>query len=352
MKKIITTILLVLLCSGCLNPKKNITPSEPVTKEPVIEKNKSLCMLETGIKSSDALAIKETANKFAAYLVNQKYEDIQPFLTRQYQKILEDKGIKESNLDVFLPGASQIAKAIGNFSIKYFYKIETNPESTEVQGICMKEPGNTQNIAYNVINPQPEMAAVFISGVKGSTFANAILLLVKKETAWEINYATVYPGGAGGQTTAELYQYARKYHQEGRLNVAYLLYKLILDISPRGTLVPEFIISSQEAVNSMGVILPDKELQKYEEWQVADDLILPVYELKTMPVQDSIVLFAGYITETEDTNFNDVESQLLTKYIKRRYPDLAYYFTLLITEATFEVPQTEDYLHYSKLQKL
>jgi hypothetical protein len=334
------------------NKNKNITPEEVGIQEIEIEKNKSLCMQETGMASQESTALRQIATKYGQFLISQDYQAIKPLLTEQLQTDLEKNNIAEKKLDVFLPGASQILKAIGAFKIEAIYKIETNPDSTEIQGVCKNLENPVENLFYKINNPTADMAALYLTGTKGKTFANSTILLVKKDNEWKINYISIFPGGAGGLTTYELYQYAAKYHEEGKKNLAYLLYELIASITPTGNLMPEYILKTHQAINDINVSLPDKEKQLYQEWKVAEDLALTVYEVKAMPVQDKLILFVGYLTDTDDLQLNDAESELLKNYIKNKYSDLAYFFTLLITEATFEVPQTEDYLHYSKLQKL
>lgn len=351
-KKILLIIIAISL-AGCINKppiQNNNQPQQPAKL--VLPLNDYLCIKETGINTQEATVYRDLAREFIKYLKNQNYDNLKPSLTSALQKRLDEEDIKTNGLNVFYPESGTILPRIDNFIVKVLYKVQTNPKSTLIQGVCQADKVNlANNMFFKLNNPNEEQVIVYITGFRDTTQANAILLLNKDGVQWKIQYISIFPGDIAGKELYTLYQLAAQAEKEGRSNLAYLLYKLMLSITPKTSILPEYIIKAYQSLGTLKVSVPEKEKQNPQEWPVSESDTLLVYDLKAMAVLDKIVLFVGYISESEDTNTNDAESTMLKDYIKKTYPDLSYFFTILITEATKEVPETEDYINYRKLQK-
>lgn len=318
-----------------------------------MEVNTSTCFYESGMKTDEISYLRNLANEVLQYFKNQKYDQIKPYLTNDLNNLLESKGIKEKKLDVFLPGATQIIPAIENFELNSLYEIKTNPKSTEISGFCNDAHNDLQkSIYYKINNPSEEQVGIFMMGRRGLTSASLSLLIKKVDGKWLIDNISIYPGGAAGKTTYEMYQIASQLEQEGHDVPAYLYYELITSITPVNEIMPTFIANSYQSLSKLKVKIPGTKKDEIQDWQVEPNFYLPVYKLKILPVQDKLVILLGYITETDVVEENNHEAQMLAKYVKDNYPVLASYFSALIIEATFEIPEEANYERYATSHKL
>ncbi|MEW5821429.1 MAG: hypothetical protein AB1782_14655 [Cyanobacteriota bacterium] len=352
--KLLTLITILILISGC-NRGQQIPDYSLMPKEfkYVINKNTFVCIQEKGVKADEARMIRNIANEIVQYLKHQDYSRIKQYLSPELQTTLESKGIKENKLDTFLPGASQIMSAIPGFQLQSLYLIKTNPESTKISGVCTTPKESNENSLYfNINNPKEDQAGAIFIGRRGQTAAQMSLLLSKINNEWKVTHFSIYPSGAIGNTSFNLYQIASQYKTQGKKNLAYVYYKLLTDISPVETVMPGYIFDSYNALKELNVTLPSKKDPEPTEWEVDTDYVIPVYDLKIMPVNDKIVLHVAYLTETDDVEVNTEESELIKEYIIKNYPDLSTYFNILITEATFEIPVEPDYEKFMKLYDL
>lgn len=352
--KHLIAIMTIVLLTGCgQNQSKQDYRNIQKEVKTEIEVNTSACYYESGMKTDEISYVRNIANQVLQYFQHQKYDQLKPYLTKDLNDLLESKNIAEKKLDVFLPGASQILPAIPHFELETLYEIKTNPKSTEITGFCNDAHNDLKKgLYYKIKNPAAEQVAIFMLGRRGITSAGLSLAITNVDGKWLISNISVYPGGAASKTSYDMYQIANQLEQEGQTVPAYLYYQLITSITPINEIIPTYIANAYQSLDKLKVDLPGPKEDQIQDWQVEPEFYLPVYKLKLLPVKDKLVLLLGYLTETDDIEENNYEAQLLAKYVKEKYPALASYFSILIIEATFDIPEGTDYERYATSHKL
>ncbi|MGD9581347.1 MAG: hypothetical protein AB7V50_08230 [Vampirovibrionia bacterium] len=354
--KLIISLLAILLISGCNQNQskpdyRNFQPEEKIE----LPLNTGTCYYETSMKTEEISYVRNLADQVLQYFKHQEYGRIKPFLTEDFKKSLETKGIEEKKLDVFLPGASTILPAMPQFELISLYEVKTNPKSTEISGFCNDAHNDLErSVYYKFNNPSEDEVNIFMLSRRAATSASLNLDIRKINGQWLINNISVYPGGAAGKTSFNLYQIASQLEQEGNDLPAYLYYDLITSYTPVNDVIPTYIANSYQSISKLKekIDIPGPKENEIQDWQIEPEYYLPVYRLKILPVKDKLVLLLGYITETDDMQENNYEAQMLAKYVVKHYPVLANYFSDLIIEATFDVPTDTKYQRYATSHKL
>lgn len=336
-KKACLTALFSLILVGCANNKTipdYRTPQNDVKVDIAI--NESMCIKESGMNTADITAIRQSAQKFIEYLINKDFKNLQPYLLPVLDKSLIGKGIEEKKLDVFFGNANERLKEFHNYNIVAIYEIKTNPKSKILQGFCREEGEDiSKNLFYNFADPTEESAAVLISGQQGKQKITATVLLNKLQNQWKIGFVSVYPGGVVGKSTYEITQLAATAEKDNKNEVAYLYDKLILTLTPKDPLMPEYIVNtykSMENLQKTQINLPQLELKKGQKWLVGPNQQLIVYDVSLIPTEDKMNVLITYQPLTPDPAELEVDAPLLAQYFKITYSDIAFNFPNIIIQ--------------------
>lgn len=314
-----------------------------------VSKNNYVCIQEMAMKADDSRYARNLAKELVNYFKHQQYSRLKPFLTPQLQTLFESKDIENNKLDIFLPGASQILGQMENFELTTLYMIKTNPQSTKISGFCHGPKENLEKgIYFNIQKPAPDEISVIMLGKRGETIVLVSFIAIPQGKEWKISHLSLYPGGANSQTSYNLFQIAQQFQSENKKYLAYMYYQFITDMTPIDQVLPEFIKVAYDDMTASGIALPSKNKGITQDWEVEPGYPLQVYDFRIMPVNNQFVLFVAYLTESEDVQQNDLESNLLKDYITLNFPEITTYFDFLITEATLEIPEGPDYKRYAK----